>query len=231
MKVGRRLAIKLLNVGKFVLGLGAGSVDLASAADKVTEPIDRALLAGLATVVVDATSALDDYNYTRALEAAETFFWSFCDDYVELVKTRAYGSGAAAESAQATLALALSVQLRLFAPVLPFVTEEVWSWWQDGSVHRATWPVAADLPTGGDPAVVTAAAEALAGVRKAKSDAKQSMRAGVESATVTAPADRVALVEAARGDLVDAGRIAALSVVAGDGPLTVDVVLAEVPEA
>jgi valyl-tRNA synthetase len=228
MKVGRRLAMKILNVGKFVLGLGA-SADLSAA--QVTEPIDRGLLAALAGVVDEATAAMEAYNYTRALEVAETFFWSFCDDYVELVKSRAYRSDAAAESAQATLALALAVQLRLFAPVLPFVTEEVWSWWQAGSVHRATWPVSTELPSGGDPAVVTAAAEALAGVRKAKSDAKQSMRADVETATVLAPADQVALVEAARADLVDAGRIATLSVVAGDGPLTVDVVLAPPAEA
>jgi valyl-tRNA synthetase len=223
MKVGRRLAIKILNVGKFVLGLGA-SADLPPSS--VTEPLDRGLLASLARVVDEATAAMDAYNYTRALEVAESFFWSFCDDYVELVKTRAYGSGAAAESAQATLALALSVQLRLFAPVLPFVTEEVWSWWQSGSVHRAFWPTATELPTGGDPAVVTAAAEALAGVRKAKSDAKVSMRADVQTATVTARAEQVPLVEAARGDLVDAGRIAQLDVVAGTGELTVAVVLA-----
>jgi valyl-tRNA synthetase len=230
MKVGRRLAMKILNVGKFVLGLGAESVDLAAAAEKITEPIDLGVLARLATVVDDATVALDAYNYTRALETAETFFWSFCDDYVELVKSRAYGSGAAAESAQATLALALSVQLRLFAPVLPFVTEEVWSWWRSGSVHRSPWPDASELPTGGDPAVVRVAAEALAAVRKAKSEAKQSMRADVETATVTAPAEQVPLVEAVRADLVDAGRIATLSVVPGAGPLTVDVVLAPVPE-
>jgi valyl-tRNA synthetase len=231
MKVGRRLAMKILNVGKFVLGLGASTVDLGSAADRITEPIDRGLLAGLATVVDEATAAFEAYNYTRALEVAESFFWSFCDDYVELVKTRAYGSGPAAESAQATLALALSVQLRLFAPVLPFVTEEVWSWWQAGSVHVAAWPVASELPTDGDAGVVSAAAEALAGVRKAKSDAKQSMRADVQSATVVAPDAQVAQVEAARADLVDAGRIAELNVLAGAGPLTVQVVLAPVPEA
>jgi valyl-tRNA synthetase len=230
MKVGRRLAMKILNVGKFVLGLGAGSVDLAAAADAITEPIDRGLFEELARVVAEATEAMEAYNYTKALEVSEAFFWSFCDDYVELVKSRAYGSGAAAESAQAALALALSVQLRLFAPVLPFVTEEVWSWWQTGSVHRAAWPSAAELPAGGSWAVVTATAEALAAVRKAKSEAKQSMRADVESATVHAP--DVALVEAARGDLVDAGRIQSLTVVpAGGGELTVDVVLAPAPEA
>jgi valyl-tRNA synthetase len=224
MKVGRRLAMKILNVGKFVLGLGASA---GLSAEQVSEPIDRALLASLASVVDEATAAMDAYNYTRALEVTESFFWSFCDDYVELVKSRAYGTGASAESAQATLAVALAVQLRLFAPVLPFVTEEVWSWWQGGSVHRALWPTATELPTGGDPAIVALAAEALAGVRKAKSDAKVSMRADVESATVTAPAAQVAALEAARGDLVDAGRIRSLTVVAGDGPLAVDVVLAE----
>jgi valyl-tRNA synthetase len=223
MKVGRRLAIKILNVGKFVLGLGATA---GASADAVTEPIDQGLLAALASVVDEATAAMEAFNYTRALEVTESFFWSFCDDYVELVKSRAYGSGPAAESAQATLALALSVQLRLFAPVLPFVTEEVWSWWQSGSVHRAPWPAAGDLPTGGDPAVVTAAAAALAGVRKAKSDAKVSMRADVETALVRTPYPE--LVEAARADLVDAGRIATLTVETGDGEVTVDVVLAPV---
>ncbi|QXG75488.1 valine--tRNA ligase [Modestobacter sp. L9-4] len=226
MKVGRRLAMKILNVGKFVLGLGA-SPSL-TAAD-VTEPIDLGLLASLAQVVDEATAAMDAYNYTRALEVAETFFWSFCDDYVELVKTRAYQTDATAVSAQATLALALSVQLRLFAPVLPFVTEEVWSWWQSGSVHRALWPTATELPAGGDTAVPVVAAETLAAVRKAKSEAKQSMRADVASATVTAPAAQVPLVEAVRPDLVAAGRIAELTIVAGEGPLRVDVVLAEVP--
>jgi valyl-tRNA synthetase len=227
MKVGRRLAIKILNVGKFVLGLGAGSVDLRTA--EVTEPLDRSVLAALATVVGEATAAMEAFNYTRALEVTESFFWTFCDDYVELVKSRAYASGAEAASARAALALALSVLLRLFAPVLPFVTEEVWSWWRSGSVHRAPWPEAAELPAGGDPAVLPAVAEALAGVRKAKSDAKQSMRADVESATVTAPATQVALVEAGRADLADAGRIAALSVVPGDGPIAVDVRLAPPP--
>ncbi|MGY1749965.1 valine--tRNA ligase [Modestobacter sp. SYSU DS0511] len=228
MKVGRRLAMKILNVGKFVLGLGATT---ALTADQVTEPIDRGLLAALAVVVEEATAAMEAYNYSRALEVTEAFFWSFCDDYVELVKSRAYGTGDAAVSAQATLAVALSVQLRLFAPVLPFVTEEVWSWWQTGSVHRALWPAAPELPTGGDPAVVTAAAEVLSAVRKAKSDAKASMRADVATTTVTAPAARVPAIEAARADLADAGRIAELSIVAGEGPLRVDVVLAEAPEA
>ncbi len=233
MKVGRRLAIKLLNVGKFVLGSLGATADLVGS--PVTEPVDAALLARLRAVVGEATTAMEAYNYTRALEVTETFFWQFCDDHVELVKTRAYGEDGgpaeAATSAKAGLATALSVLNRLLAPVLPFATEEVWSWWQTGSVHRAAWPTAEDLPAGGDPELVTVAAEALAAVRKAKSEAKVSMRADVESAVVRVPAAQVALVEAARVDLISAGRIQTLTVEAGQGPLTVDVVLAPTPEA
>ncbi|QNG38056.1 valine--tRNA ligase [Geodermatophilaceae bacterium NBWT11] len=230
MKVGRRLAIKLLNVGKFVLGSLGATADLVGA--PVTEPVDAALLARLRGVVAEATAAMEAYNYTRALEVTETFFWQFCDDHVELVKTRAYGEdGGPAEgaaSAKAGLATALSVLNRLLAPVLPFATEEVWSWWQTGSVHRAPWPTTDELAGDGDPELVTVAAEALAAVRKAKSEAKVSMRAPVQTAVVHAPPAQVALVEAVRRDLVAAGIIAELTVSAGDGPMTVEVVLAPI---
>ncbi len=226
MKVGRRLAIKILNASKFVLGLGAA---LPADPSVITDPLDRAMLAALDDVVREATAAFDDYNYARALEVAEQFFWSFCDDHVELVKDRAYGGRGedAALSAKSALALALSVQLRLFAPVLPFVTEEVWSWWQEGSVHRAAWPTADELAGAtGDAAVVADVAAALSGVRKAKSEAKASMRADVERATVTGPAEQIARVREAAGDLAAAGRVADLALVEGPAPLTVDVVLA-----
>src|SRR5204863_874017 len=142
---------------------------------------------------------------TRALEVTESFFWSFCDDYVELVKDRAYGRADSSEgdesddadpgavSARAALRLALDVQLRLLAPVLVFATEEVWSWFHDasaGSVHQAPWPTTAELgdARGADPAVLTAVGEALTGIRKAKSDAKVGMRAEVTGMTLAGPA-------------------------------------------
>ena len=210
MKVGRRLAIKILNVGKFVLSLGA--VD--GPAAPVTEPIDPALLAALAGVVDEATAAFDDVQLHPRARGHRVVL------LVVLRRLRGAGEGPgvrrserrAAASAQATLPLALSVQLRLFAPVLPFVTEEVWSWWQAGSVHRAAWPVAAEvaaLAPGRRRCGAAGTAEALAAVRKAKSEAKLSMRADVASATVTGPQHALDRVAEAGADLQATGRIAA----------------------
>ena len=228
MKIGRRLAIKILNASKFSLGrLAAGPVPGPAA---VTEPIDRALLARLADVVRESTAAFEEFDYARAQEFAEAFFWSFCDDYVELVKTRAYGEGdaAAADSARATLALALSVQLRLFAPFLPFVTEEVWRWWQPGSVHRAAWPSVSELEgaASGEWSVLQVAGDVLGAIRRAKTTEKRSMRAKVRRLAVSGPADVLKAVEAARGDLTDAGGVEELILVASD-VLSVSVDLAD----
>ena len=160
LRVGRRLAVKLLNVSKLVLAAlpVPGGLDLASdPLALVTEPLDRALLARLGALAAATAAALEGYEHARALELAEEFFWFFCDDYVELVKARAYGSrgDGPAASAVATLRLALRALVRLFAPFLPFVTEEVWSWWQPGSVHQARWPEPAEFggpgPAGGRP--------------------------------------------------------------------------------
>ncbi|MEV7803357.1 valine--tRNA ligase [Microbispora sp. NPDC088329] len=210
IKIGRRLAIKILNASKFVLGFGSGS------GGEVTEPVDLSMLAALRAVVAEATEAFESYDYTRALERTERFFWSFCDDYLELVKARAYAGD---PSAVAALRRALDVLLRLFAPFLPFVTEEVWSWWREGSVHRAAWPSAGDLPEArlGDPAVLDAAAEVLRRVRRAKSEARLSMRAEVSRLTVSG--DQADLVRLAQDDLCAAGNVEEFVLEPGDAPL------------
>ena len=202
MKIGRRLANKVLNASRFVLGFA----DEPSA--PITEDLDRAMLARLATVITRASEGLAGYNYHQALEQAEKFFWDFCDDYVELVKGRAYDEGPEAESARAALRLALDTILRLFAPFLPFVTEEVWSWWRTGSVHHATWPEAKlleETAAEADPTILTTAAALLADVRKAKSTEKRSLRTEVTLLTVTDTADQIAALRAAESDLRRAG--------------------------
>ncbi|SDX99568.1 valyl-tRNA synthetase [Micromonospora pattaloongensis] len=209
IRIGRRLATKLLNASKFALGLGAGDALRAP----VTAPLDRSMLAGLCQVVATATSAFDGYDHTAALQAAETFFWTFCDDYIELVKDRAYGGGPGAESARAALATALSAQLRLFAPFLPFVTEEVWSWWRYGSVHRAPWPTTYEIERAGrdgDPTLLRLAGEALAQVRRAKSERKLSMRTDVPLAEALGPAATLEQLAVVDDDVRTAGRIGKL---------------------
>jgi valyl-tRNA synthetase len=199
MKIGRRLATKLLNASRLVLGFASAATP--DGLEGVTEPVDRAMLAALAKVVADATAAFEAYDYARALERTEQFFWSFCDDYLELVKARAYGEVPGGDSARAALTTALSALLRLFAPFLPYVTEEVWSWWRSGSVHRAPWP---DLSETSDPAPLTVATAVLGAVRKAKSAAQQSMKAEVALLSVSGPA---AVVEQVKADLTAAGNV------------------------
>jgi len=235
MKVGRRLAMKVLNASRFVLdGVGATTVNPVG----VSEPIDCALLGRLAGVITKATEAFAAFDYTTALEVTEKFFWEFCDDYVELVKERAYAEdgGDRTESARATLALALDVQLRLLAPFLPYVTEEVWSWWRSpelggGSIHRAAWPLVTELGSAAatDPAAVEAVGAALVGIRGAKSQAKASMRAELARVEIAGPEVLVRAAELAADDLRSAGKIVGDLVFTADESAEISVAAELVP--
>ncbi|KTR40673.1 valine--tRNA ligase [Rothia kristinae] len=228
MKIGRRLAIKLLNASKFVLmqGVTADSV-IGRGADAtvVVNGLDRALLARLEQVVREATQAFEDYEYAKALQLTETFFWTFTDDYVELVKDRAYGGRGEAEQASvhAALATTLDALLRLFAPFLPFATEEVWSWWRGGveqgaSVHRAEWPsTQAYAGVTGQAEVLDVVGRALSGVRKAKSEAKVKQRTEVLEATVRAEQAVLDLLAEGAEDLKAAGNVRELRLLAQTG--------------
>ncbi len=226
MKVGRRLAMKALNASKFVLSLAADAGGL----EAVTNPVDKAVLAGLADVVRDATTAFDAFDYTSALEKTETFFWSFCDDYLELVKERAYGAQSEDEkaSALAALALALDVQLRLFAPFMPFVTEEAWRWTHEGSIHRAPWPNVDEIAVDSDDALLDDVAAALIAIRGAKSNAKVSMKTEVSRAAFSGPADMLERLATIEADLRSVGKISGqVTWTAGEQPLAVEVDLVE----
>ena len=205
MRVGRRLATKLLNSGRFILGLaddGPGGP---------AGPLDLAMLAGLDEVVTDATRALERSDWTAALERVERFFWSFCDDYLELVKDRAYrpAGDQAGGAARAALRAALDTQLRLLAPYLPYACEEVWSWWRDGSVHLAPWPEPAPAGAAADRRPLEAASLVIAALRRAKSQARLPLRTPVARAEVTGPPAWLDAVRAAEADLAAAGRVAA----------------------
>jgi valyl-tRNA synthetase len=206
IKIGRRLAIKVLNAAKFVYSFPH------TEGASITEPIDIDLLRRLAEVVRIATESYDKFDHARALEVTEQFFWTFTDDYLELVKERAYRDGVSPEqaSAVAALRLAIDVFLRLLAPVIPFATEEVWRWTHDGSIHIAPWPTVAEIPfEGPSSGLLDLCGVALVGIRGAKTDAKASQKTVVTSATVTGPA----LLAEAKADLAAVGRIVNLTLV------------------
>jgi len=226
MKVGRRLAIKLLNASKFVLVSPEPH-------GQATAAVDRGLLTSLAAIVRESTVDLEQYQYTRVLERTESFFWTFCDDYLELVKGRRYGDQGAdlAASANGALLVALSTMLRLFAPFLPFVTEEVWSWWREGSIHRAPWPTPEEVlascghveDAGGVDALHFATA-VLGAIRKKKSEEQRPLKTPVALAIVHAPAALLALLPLVEADLRASGLIQRLETEAAD-TLQVDVTL------
>jgi valyl-tRNA synthetase len=221
MRVGRRLAVKILNASKFVLSSAVVQSD-------VTFSVDRAMLGDLAVLVTNVTNSLENYDYARALQNTEAFFWQFCDDYLELVKWRRYGQQGpeGTSSANAALTAALSVLLRLFAPFLPFVTEEVWSWWRQGSIHRASWPTAYELQSllsdsrestrDLDTQVYKWATDVLFEVRKQRSEAKQPFKVPITRVTIQAQPATVALMPIVEADLRSALRVEAFQTIVGD---------------
>jgi valyl-tRNA synthetase len=175
MKVGRRLAMKFLNAARFILSKPEPR-------GEIVYVLDAGVLGNLKPLVGESTSRLEDYDYAWVLQRVETFFWDFCDNYLELAKARRYGDFGVkgAGSANSAMLLALSTLNRLLAPFLPFVTDEVWSWWQPGSVHASHWPDSQDIAE----AITVHSAEAhtqyvrvsqvLGEIRKRKAEARLS---------------------------------------------------------
>src|SRR5688572_27920468 len=210
MKIGRKLAMKVLNVSKFVLA--GEQIDGA-----VTEPLDCGRLQNQETLVDEATTELDQYEYARALAKIESFFWDFCDNYVEAAKSRKYGDfGAdAAASASTAMRLALGALLRLLAPYLAFVCDEVWSWTNAGSIHRASWPTREEIirVSGTDASAQRAVfhvTEALNVIRKGKVDQKISIGTPVREVVYQSTDEAIACLKLVERDLKAASRADAL---------------------
>ena len=188
------------------------------------------MLAALDEVVRQTTDALEDFEYTTALERTERFFWVFCDDYVELVKQRAYDetNPASTQSARLALRTALSILLRLLAPFLPYSAEEAWSWWHTESVHTSPWPAPGKGNLADSAEVISLASAAIGAIRKAKSDAKRSMRAPVDTVNIQGPAGKLGALASISSDLRAAGNVTTLQLEPGrDHDLHIEVRLAE----
>jgi valyl-tRNA synthetase len=227
MKIGRKLAMKVLNVAKFVL---SGE----QPAGPVSEPLDRGMLQNLAVVVDEATAELENYEYAKALAKVESFFWDFCDNYVEAAKSRRYGDFGpeAAASASTAMRLALSVLLRLLAPYLAFACEEVWSWSNTGSIHRAQWPTRDELIrlSGTDESASKAVmhvTEALNAIRKGKTDRKVSVGTPIQQVVYQGAVDVIDCLRMVERDLKAASRSETLILRAGEPAVEITLKSAE----
>ena len=246
IRVGKRLATKLLNASRFVLSqLDRVGADYSRVpVEDISAELDLAMVADLRALVARATAAFDDFDYALPLQATEELFWRFCDDFVELVKVRSYDERDTPErrSATAALHLGLRVFLRLFAPFLPYVTEEVWSWrfaaaeGAAGSIHRATWPAVAEMAAAREPAVpesFAVAAEVLGRIRGTKTREKKNLRWPVTTLRVWGPNEARRALEAVLADVLRAGAVEEGALELADGTvaegerLGVEVVLAQ----
>jgi valyl-tRNA synthetase len=215
-KVGRRLVTKLFNAAKFVLSQGEG---VSGSAQHITHELDRAFVAELRALVQRVSSSFESFDYAHALQQTEQFFWSrFTDAYLELAKIRARTETADAAgrvSAVATLRLGLDVLLRLFAPVLPYVTEEVWSWNSEQgatphSIHRAGWPTVGELASIAGPAhpeSLQVAIDALTALHKAKSESGSSAGHPVEHVDVAADEETLDRLRPVLADVLASARV------------------------
>jgi len=239
-KSGQKLVTKVFNASKFVLMQLTTTNDQSDLPlgdiDQITDAFDRAWIANLVELIEQATDAYVDFDYATALQLTERFFWHFCDDYIELVKVRAYQqkATAAGQSAVATLIWTLNALLRLFAPALPFITEEVWSWYfaqhtGQASIHRAAWPSTQELTAqaGTHPQTIELACHIMEQVRTSKSQAQKSMKWPVAKLTIILPEDQHILLSSALPDIAAAGCVSSVIQVIVGAEIQVKVLLAQ----
>lgn len=214
---GKKLVTKLFNASKFVLAQvfefknAGGKTDIS----KITEELDLAIVEEMRNAISSATASLEEFDYAAALQNTENFFWNYCDNYVELVKGRAYDQDASGRiSAVSTLEWTLKSFLRLFAPFLPYVTEEVWSWYyQDHtnskSIHVGSWPSIDEVKVVAQPKNKNSfniASEIVAKVRFAKSQAQKSLKTAVQKLEIHADSEQIKVARLVEFDLHKASK-------------------------
>ncbi|MCP4639960.1 MAG: valine--tRNA ligase [bacterium] len=240
-KVGKRLCTKLFNASKFVFGRFDGVDTSQLGPDKITSETDRAVIAELRPLLERATKAFQDFEYAQALLLTEDFFWrTFCDNFLELAKPRTYDEELTEGrlSALSALRLVHRALIRMFAPFLPYITEEIWQagYASDAdmgdSVHTSPWPTLDEIaaipaPTSAD--TYEAALAVVEAVRKSKADANLSIKAPVQLVKVTGPAAALDALKPAADDLTRMLSIETLETAEGqsdNGLLAVEVTLA-----
>jgi len=212
--IGHRLVTKIFNAAKFVrMQLDAArEANVSWNLSDITETLDLSWLAKIRDLTVFANNSLKQFDYAPVLALAEEVFWQFCDQYIELVKSRAYlqKDNIKGRSAIATLDLSLQTLLKIFAPFLPFVTEEVWSWgFGKASIHHESWPdwsVEQSL-TLHSAAAFDAAVLVVNAIRSQKTEKQKSLKWPVVKLSVNAKPEEVSLLEKSLDDIQAVGHV------------------------
>ncbi len=232
-KIGVKLRTKLFNASKFVLNNiiefekeieGNKKEDLSF--ENVKSILDLSFLSLLDDSIKASTKSLNTFDYAQALQEIETTFWTFCDSYLELVKTRAYqGEGEQRLSALASLNIILNTFLKLFAPYMPFVTEEIWSWLEkDSSIHTSAWPKAGSFET--DIEYFNTAKKVLAAIHQAKSSAQKNLKWPVSELKLIGNKKTLSIIDEISNDIKLAGKVQTLTYLESDNELEIEVILA-----
>jgi len=176
---GEKLLQKLWNASKLVDSLAEPS----PAEPAELAPMDEWLLASLDELTREVTNHFEAYEFAKARDRLRSFFWhTFCDDYLEIAKQ------SDADSTAYALRTAHERFLKLFAPFLPHVTEELYRTMYDGgSVHRADWPAPAGYDA--DRAAGETALEVIAALRGYKTDHGLALNEPIEEVAVYGDVD------------------------------------------
>ena len=225
LKEGRRLITKMQNAARLIRGYEAEG-------GPATHPLDKSFLARTGEAIARATELWESWDHAGALATLESWFWAeLCDNYLELSKGRAYAGD---PSAIGTLRTALDLALRLFAPYVPFITEEIYNDGRDdfSSVHRAAWPTPDEAGDFQDDGSFAAAVSVVAQVRKTKSDAKVSLRYPVTRLTVRGPHPTIEVLHQVIDDVTSTVNATEHELIGNEGAesLEVHVDLADEPE-